>query len=114
MNRTYTPRRQSKRWLDGDCPAGVLAILDNKGQSAERYTVIYREPTAGTSFADIYLGYRDMSENPSHPQGVGVYGELRAHEVAAYRYRCKHQYAKWSSLPDAVKRCVIRDLTEDA
>lgn len=90
----------------------MLAILDNKGQSADRYTVIYAEPVAGTTYADMWLGYRGMSENPCHPQGVGIYGEMRAHEVAAYRYRCKHQYAKWSSLPEAVKQCVRADLAD--
>ena len=107
---TYRPRKCSKRWLDGDCPQGVLAILDNKGQSADRYTVIYAEPVAGTTYANMWLGYRAMSENPSHPQGVGMYGEMCAHEVVAYRYRCKHQYAKWSSLPEAVKQRVRADL----
>jgi len=109
MARTYTPRRQSKRWLDADCPAGVLAIYDNRGQSADRYTVIYREPVTGSTYADMWIGYRAMSENPFHPQGVGMYGEFRAHECAGFRYRARP--AKWSDLPDAVKRCVRQDLT---
>lgn len=108
----YAPRKCSSRWLDADCPKGVLAILDNKGKTADRYTVIYSETFGGDTYATAYLGYRGMSENPFHPQGVGMYGEMRAHEVASYRYRCKHQYAKWSSLPDAVKRCVLQDLAE--
>ena len=106
----YKPRRQSKRWLDGDCPKGVLAILDNKGQSADRYTVIYAEPIVGDTYSSMVLGYRSMSENPFHAQGVGMYGEFSAHDCAMYRYRFKHHYAKWSSLPDAVKRCVRQDL----
>lgn len=108
----YKPRKCSKRWLDGDCPEGVLAILDNKGQSADRYTVIYAEPISGTTYANMWLGYRAMSENPFHPQGVGMYGEFQAHECAAYRYRCKHQYTTWSSLPEKVKECVRMDLSE--
>lgn len=114
MARSYTPRKCSKRWLDGDCPPGILAIFDNKGQSADRYTVIYSDPIAGETYADMYLGYRAMSENPFHPQGVGMYGEFKAYECAAYRYRCKHQYAKWSSLPDKVKQCVLQDLREQS
>lgn len=110
----YKPRRQSKRWLDEDCPKGVLCIMDNKGQSADRYTVFYAEPITGTQYHDMWIGYRGMSENPFHPQGVGMYGEMQAHDVASYRYRCKHQYAKWSSLPDKVKQCVIQDLQESA
>lgn len=105
----YKPRRASKRWLDDDCPAGVLAILDNPA-FMDRYTVLYAEPVTGGTYADMWLGYRGMSENPFHPQGVGVYGEMRAHEAAAYRYRNKHRYARWSALPDAVKRCVRQDL----
>jgi hypothetical protein len=112
--RNYKPRRQSSRWLDADCPKGVLAILDNRGQTADRYTVIYADPIAGTAYADMYLGYRAMSENPFHPQGVGMYGEFRAHECAAYRYRCKRQYARWSDLPEKVKQCVRQDLAETA
>lgn len=110
---TYRPRRQSKRWLDADCPQGVLCILDNRGQSADRYTVIYSEIYGckpGREYEDGYMMGRGMSEAPSHPQGVGMSFEMRPHEVAAYRYRQKHHYATWSSLPEAVKACVRRDL----
>lgn len=106
---TYKPRRASKRWLDADCPEGVLCILDNKGQTTDRYTVIYSEVYGGEGLGG-YMAGRNMSENPFHPQGVGMSFELRPHEVAAYRYRCKHQYATWSSLPDRVKQCVRQDL----
>lgn len=107
--RKYKPRRQSRRWLDADCPKGVLAIYDSKGYG-ERYTVFYAEPVAGETFADMWIGYRGMSAYPFHPQGIGLYGEMRAHEMAAYRYRVRHQAAKWSSLPADVQRCVRQDL----
>lgn len=111
--RKYTPRRASKRWLDSDCPAGVLDIFDSKGPG-ERYTVFYAAPVTGTTFAGMWLGYRGMDTNPFHPQGIGIYGEMKAHEAASYRYRQKHRRATWSSLPDAVKRCVIQDLSEES
>lgn len=38
----YTPRRQSSRWLDGDCPPHVLAIYDHPA-FADRFTVFYRD-----------------------------------------------------------------------
>lgn len=107
---SYKPRRQSKRWLNADCPNGVLCILDNRGKTADRYTVVYADPVCGDTFGDMWFGYRGMSENPFHPQGVGMYGEMRAHDLAAYRYRNAHRYATWSSLPDDVKRCVRQDL----
>lgn len=109
--RTYRPRRQSNRWLDADCPSGVLAIYDNSN-FADRYTVFYKEPIIGNTYQDMHIAYRAMSENPYHPQGVGLYCEMKAYQVAAYRYRNKHRACKWSSLPDKVKHCVIRDLTE--
>lgn len=107
----YKPRRASKRWLDGDCPEGVLAIFDDP-KFADRYTVFYTKPIAGETLADMYIGYRAMSENPFHPQGVGLYGEMKAYEVSNYRYRNKHRYAKWSDLPEKVKACVLMDLTD--
>ena len=54
-------------------------------------------------------GIGGMSEHPSDPQGFGISADMKAYQVAEYRYRCKHQYAKWSSLPDDVKRAVIAD-----
>lgn len=112
--RNYKPRRQSKRWLDGDCPAGVLAIYDNRGNSADRYTVFYAEPVAGESLANMWLGYRAMSADPFAPQGVGLYCEMRAWEAAAYRYRVKHHACRWSDLPADVQRCVRQDLEEES
>lgn len=110
MRRNYKPRRQSKRWLDSDCPAGVLAIFDHP-QFGDRYTVFYAEPIAGNTYADMWLGYRAMSETPASAQGIGIYGEMRAHELAAYRFANGHRKAKWSSLPEDVKRLVRRDTT---
>lgn len=109
---SYTPRRQSSRWLDGDCPSGVLAIYDNP-KYADRYTVIYKEPVSGTTYADMWLGYRSMSENPCHPQGIGLYCEMQAWQAANYRYMSRHHACKWSDLPQAVKDVVIADLKRD-
>lgn len=109
MARKYKPRRASTRWLDQDCPRGVLAIFDNP-KTFDRYTVFYCAPVYGTRYADMWLGYRGMSENPFHPQGFGIYGEMQAHDVALYRYRNSHRACKWSDLPERVKQCVRQDL----
>lgn len=102
--RRYKPRRASRRWLDGDCPAGMLAIFDHP-QYADRYTVFYAEPVTGDSLSTMWLGYRGTS-----PQGVGHYGEMEAHKIAEYRRRNSHRAATWSSLPDAVKALVRSDI----
>lgn len=107
----YTPRRCSKRWLDGDCPREVLAIIEAapSDPAPERYDVIYAEliTSHGNGLREEWLGGFSLSEH-----GAGSHFELRAHEMAAYRYRMKHRYAKWSTLPDAVKNAVRRDLAE--
>lgn len=105
--RKYTPRRATKRWLDGDCPEGVLAIFDNPDM-ADRYTVFYTGVIDCNG--DPWIGYRGMSENPSHPQGVGMYGELTANQVASFRRINYHKSCRWSALPEAVKKCVLLDL----
>lgn len=105
----YKPRRQSKRWLDGDCPKGVLAIYDDS-RTFDRYTVFFTEPAYGTTYADMVLSYIGMSENPFHPQGFGQNGELTAHDTARFRYENSKRAAKWSSLPEAVKKCVLMGL----
>lgn len=104
----YTPRRQSKKFLDGDCPPGVLAIFDNGGKTFDRYTVFYRDVIPGR-YGESWLGYRGMSEYPCDPQGYGIYGEMQAYEVAAYRARVYRHSAKWSSLPPEVQAVVRRD-----
>jgi hypothetical protein len=105
----YSPRRQSKKFLDGDCPPGVLAIYDNGGKTWDRYTVVYRERVTGTTYADTWLWYRGMSEHPSSAQGFGVSSEITAYDLAGYRRRAYRESAKWSSLPPDVQATVRAD-----
>ena len=108
--RKYSPRRQSARWLDGDCPRGVLAIYDNGADHAfDRWDVFYAE-TETDHRGDVWIAYRGMSEDPCHPQGFGIGDAMRAHDVAAYRYRVRHQATRWTDLPEAVRAVVRRDL----
>ena len=100
---TVTPRRCSKRWLDGDCPKGVLAILDDP-RTIDRYTVIYADVFEG------HVSYVAMNAAPFHPQGFGQHGEMTTWQAARYRYANKHRYAKWSSLPEDCKKLVRQDL----
>lgn len=104
----YTPRRQSKKFLDGDCPPEVLAIYDNGGKTFDRYTVFYRQVIPGPR-GEPWLSYRGMSEHPFSPQGFGVSAEIQAHEARAYRARVYRESAKWSSLPADVQRAVRQD-----
>lgn len=107
MSRSYTPRRQSRRWLDGDCPREVLALYDDP-RFADRYTVIYADLLDGPS--GPYLWGRGMSGAPSHPQGIGMSFEQSAGAIAAYRYRERNRACRWSSLPEPVKACIRQDV----
>ena len=116
MNRQYRPRRAGKRWLEG-APHEVLDVFDNGGKTADRYTVFFvffGEPMLifPPPGENVYTPYLGMSENPSHPQGVGMWGELRAYEVADYRYKHGRERIRWADLPDAVRECVTRSIAE--
>lgn len=111
MAREYTPRRASKRWLDADCPKGVLAIFDSRN-CGERYTILYAEPLR--TDRGVYIQGVGCCETPFHPQGIGQHFELEAWQAAQYRYRSARHKAKWSSLPEDVKRLVRQDLSEGA
>jgi hypothetical protein len=111
MTRAYTPRRQSARWLDADCPRGVLAIYDDP-RFIDRFTVIYADTYGEDDPRGPYLWGRGMSAYPSHPQGVGMSFEYPARQVAQYRYRERNRAARWSDLPEAVKACVRQDLAD--
>lgn len=111
MTRQYKPRRASRKFLDADCPKGVLWISDHP-KFDDRYTVYYADPICGTAYRDTWIGYRSMSENPFHPQGIGIYGEIEAHHLARYRMENYHRSARWSDLPEKVRQCVLQDLAQ--
>src|SRR3954469_22429677 len=103
MAREYRPRRQSPRWLDGDCPKEVLAIYDNGGTakrngSIDRYTIMYVPPVG-----QEWIEYLGASTDPFDPRGFGQHGELSRADAAGFRYRSAHQACKWSDLPADVQ-----------
>lgn len=107
MSKKYTPRRASKRWLDG-APEYVLDVLDNKGKTADRYTVLFCGSLLDTdgTYAGTIIFYLAMSDAPTHPQGFSQWGELSAYEAAQYRYRDKHQRVRWLDLPEHIRKHV--------
>ena len=100
--REYRPRRCSKRWLDGDCPEGVLCIFYHPKET-DPYDIFFAEPHG---HAEPWLDYLC-----SDADGMHYHGEMQAHKLAEYRYRMKHYYARWSDLPEVVKNLVRKDLS---
>lgn len=102
---SYKPRRASKRWLD-QAPEYILDCFDNKGKTADRYTVLF----GGTLFEPKLLKERKvmflgLSEAPSHPMGVSMWGECDA------AWRPSHQRVRWLDLPENVRNHVIARAT---
>jgi hypothetical protein len=84
-----------------------LDVFDNGGETVDRYTVLLGgslliRPDTGTP----YVPYLGMSDAPTHPQGFSQWGELRAHEAAAYRYREGKRRIRWLDLPEHIREHV--------
>lgn len=107
MNTPRFPlRRAPKRFLEG-APDYVLDIFDNRGKTADRYTVIFGERFADY-FSDVnwqisYLGLGD----DQGPQGISMWGALSWADVCAYRERSRKFRTSWLSLPEHVRKHVI-------
>lgn len=103
----YQPKRSTKRWLEG-APAPLLAVYDsgpNKG--ADRYLALYGAPL-WTPEMKRTVPARAMSENPFHPQGIGLFIEVNAGD--------RHVFGKkvrFVDLPEQVRRCIEQDCKED-
>jgi hypothetical protein len=102
----YQPKRSTARWLV-DAPAPVLAVYDNGGKSADRYTVLYGAPLWDRKDGRM-VPARFMSDNPYHPQGVGMFGEAPAHSRAFMGRKIR-----FDQLPARCQQCVIQDCMEE-
>ncbi len=99
----YSPRRQSKQWLDGDCPREILAIYYDKREPSDPYTIFYTcVEGSGLNRSLTYVG--------ADESGRGFHGELRIADAAAFRYRNSHRACKWSEVHKPVRDWIIADI----
>ena len=99
--RTYTPRRANKRWLEG-APEFVLDVFDNKGKTADRYSVLFGGSLLEPELVKMRKVFvLDMSPHPSHPLGVSLWGEADA------SWRPAHHRIRWMDLPENIRQHVI-------
>lgn len=103
----YQPKRSTARWLEG-APRALLAVYDNGGKTCDRYTALYGAPLWHESYGRR-LPARFMSENPFHPQGVGILSERPAHERA-----CLGKKVRFKDLPEKVRQCIEQDCQEES
>lgn len=103
----YQPKRSAAHWLEG-APAPVLACYDSgPNRGADRYTVLYGVPLWDESYGrDVPA--RAMSAAPFHPQGVGLFVQVPAHDRSSYGKKIR-----FADLPEDCRRCVEMDCRED-
>lgn len=102
------PRRAGSRWLEG-APEYVLDVFDNKGRTADRYTVFF----GGTLAEPGTVHYLGMSDNPHSPQGVSMWGYGPAHDLAGFRHRRLRERIRWTDLPENIRAHVLARVAED-
>ncbi|UTU09881.1 hypothetical protein CcrRB23_gp514 [Caulobacter phage RB23] len=80
----------------------VVRIVDNGGESADRYTIV-------TADGDYYA----YSANPGHPQGVGLSGEgIDPQVLATWVERGEAVDLTLGELPEAAARCLLGSLNQ--
>lgn len=99
----YRPRKANKRWLEG-APDYILSVHDNP-KYGDRYTVCFGGHLWDESMGRTVM-YLGMSANPSHPQGISMWGEM---ESGA---RANMKKIRWLDLPEHIREHVIMRATE--
>lgn len=100
--------RRRYRRARADYPAGVLAVYDNGGQTADRYMVVY-EPYQ--SDGRDWFPVTCMSGAPFWPQGVCLHDSLRFRPTGGWQTGRK--VIAFEDLPPDCQRVVRQDLEED-
>ena len=104
----HKPRRARSRWLEG-APEYVIDVFDNKGETADRYTVFF----GGSLATDDVVQYLGLSDDTHSPHGVSMWGTIAPHQFAAYRRAFGKDRIRWWDLPDHIRAHVINRATEE-
>lgn len=98
---------------------GRVRVYDNGGKTVDRFSVLFEDmdvydgisttPTKPRPYGPRQGLY--LSENPSHPQGVSIWDEIRPPQT--YGTGSRHRRIPFTSLPKNVQEHVIRRATED-
>lgn len=110
-NRKYTPRRAGKRWREG-APDYILDCFDFGPETADRYIIIFGGPdwTEGDgTYARTWLHYLGCGEGG---RGFSQWGEMSAHNAAAFRYANGHRRVRWLDLSEATRAHIVARATE--
>ena len=83
MSDTYMPKRSRARRREG-APDYVCDVFDHPG-FADRYTDFLTGADFATTRHHAAAQYLALSDPPTQPQGVSLWGEMAPHAFAAYR-----------------------------
>lgn len=95
----YQPKKSSARW--GFHPPFVLAVYDNGGKTADRYTVLFGFPFWVPNMGRR-VPYLSMSAYPTHPQGISMWGEMPSNNRDALG-----KHIRWTDLPPEIQKHVL-------
>lgn len=100
-----------------------VRCYDNGGETADRYLVCFTGK-AGVDRVPGYaaeFSYRAMSENPFHPQGVGMWGSSKHNHCDTNKWGWAPMIGKknhlgkriaFSDLPPECQKLILRDYKE--
>ena len=102
---TTIPRPRRAR---PDYPKGVRRITDNGGRSADRYTVTFEPYDSGDRH--LWQALLGMSENPFHPQGVGL---SNAYPWGTIHRSWDEKIIAFADLPEDCRKATLQFLEND-
>lgn len=91
-----------------DYPAGVLAVYDNGGRTADRYTVVYEPYQVGRH---NWFPVTSMSAAPFWPQGVCQHSEPPFRPTGGWE-TLQGKVIAFEDLPPDCQRVVRQDLED--
>ena len=94
-------RRAGMRWRE-NAPDIFVDAFDSGEQFLDRYTVIVL-PVETASDGEKWVTYLNSSKNP---QNYGGWEQMKAHDMANFRYRMAYKRIAWNDLPEAIKTTI--------
>ena len=94
-------RRAGMRWRE-NAPDIFVDAFDSGEQFLDRYTVIVL-PVETADNGEKWVTYLGSSANP---QNYGGWEQMKAHDMANFRYRMAYRRIAWNDLPEAIRNTV--------
>jgi hypothetical protein len=107
---TKREQERRERLLPGGVPRYVRCY-DNGGKTCDRYTVVFSGRYGHKTAKDTWV--LAMSENPFHPQGVGMHcPQPKGYRPDYPTYSHLGRKIKFEQLPEPCRRLVMSDYVD--